>query len=288
MEILNTISQQLNNREIAIVSWGIVCIFLALLNTGIRKSFGGVLKSLFSGEILAMVLLNTLIFFGIIYGLHRLGLWQNFLWKDAIFWWGTSFVMLFNANKALEEDNYYKKEFLKLLKLEAILIFFLSLYTFSLLTEIIFIPIWTLLILVQVTADLQKEHKSIGKGLATFNGSIVLFLIGYSLKEFLVDPEQTLNLQNLISFVFPIGLTIFYIPLLYILSLYMIYESFFIRLECFLKKDFNLKNKLRIFKTCKLSVNSVKKFQEQSLQKDHIRSESDLLETIKNFKKINS
>ena len=63
----------------------------------------------------------------------------------------------------------------------------------------------------------------------------------------------------------------------------MSYESFFSSLKIFLKDDFKLKNKLRIFFLCGLKISSIKKFKQQVLNIDYVRSKGDLLTSIKNY-----
>lgn len=284
MEYIKLILQQLSNRELAIIIWGILLFTLTMtLLPSVRKSFWVVIKTLFSRKILPTLIMNTLLFATLIIGTKYFQIWDNTLWKDAILWFLASFVMLFNSHEALRDKNHYKKAFLKFLKWESILIFFIALHSFSLIAELIFIPIFTFIILLQTVASLKKEFKKAENFLNIIVLSIVLVIIGFSIKESIIQPEKTFSISNLYSLIFPIALTIVYIPFLYIFSLYMIYETLFCRLKIFIKDEFTFIDKIRVVFTCGSKINNVKKFQEMAFQEYYVRSEQDLLKTINSF-----
>ena len=288
MEILKSIFEQLTTRELAIIIWSTASTLPFLIfSKKIRGAFWDTLKRLFSGKILFILIMNAILFVVLIVGIKNLQLWNDTLWKDATFWFSASFIMLFNTNRALSDSNYYKKEFLKLLKWEAILIFFISLYPFSLIKELFFVPAFTFLVVLQTVASSKKELKQAETFLGFLTAFVVLFLIGYSIKEAFYQLEITFSTSNLYSFVFPLSLTIIYIPFLYIFSLYMAYESFFCKLSSYLKSDYNLKNKLRIILTCGTKISNVKNFQHMAFQEYYVRSEADLIKTINSFKNAN-
>ena len=286
MEIIKLIFQQLNNRELATIIWGVFLFFLIMIfSSSFRKSFLGIIKTLFSGKIFFMLTMNTILFSVLIIIMKYFQIWSGIFYKDAIFWFLTSFIMLFSANKALTEKSYYKKEFLNLVKWETIIIFVISLHSFSLIKELIFIPIFTGIVIFQAFASTKKDSRQLESFLDILIILISLFLIGFTIKDLVIQPKMFLVTSNLYLFIFPVALTIFYIPFLYAFSIYMIYESFFIRLNTFLKDEFSFKNKLQIIFICGLKISSVKKFQKQALRVNHIRSESDLLDMIKCYEK---
>lgn len=286
METIKLIFEQLNNRELATIIWGVFLFLLIMIfSASFRKSFLGLIKTLFSGKIFFMLTMNTILFSILIIGMKYFQIWNNIFYKDAIFWFLASFVMLFSANKALTEKNHYKKEFLNLLKWETVIIFIISLHSFGLVQELIFIPIFTGIIIFQAFVSTKKDSKQLESFLNILIILISLFLIGFTVKNLIVQPEMFLVASNLYLFIFPVILTIFYIPFLYAFSLYMIYESFFSRLNTFLKDKFSFKNKLQIIFICGLKISSVRKFQKQALGVDHIRSESDLSDMIKCYEK---
>ncbi|MCK5062259.1 hypothetical protein KAR28_06975 [Candidatus Parcubacteria bacterium] len=286
MEIIKLIFQQLNNKELATIIWGIFLFFLIMIfSSSFRKSFWSLIKMFFSGKIFLMLAMNTILFLILIIGMKYFQIWNNIFYKDAIFWFLASFIMLSRANEALTEKNHYKRKFLNLLKWETIIIFIISLHSFSLVQELIFIPIFIGIIIFQALASTKKDSKQLESFLDILIILILLFLIGFTVKNLIVQPKMFLVVSDLYLFIFPVILTIFYIPFLYVFSLYMIYESFFIRLNTFLKDEFSFKNKLQIIFICKLKISNVKKFQNQALKVNYIRSESDLLDMIKCYEK---
>lgn len=282
------IVQQLSNRELSVLIWGIFLFVLAVIfSSSIRKSFWDVLKTLFSGKILVMLIMNVAFFALVITGIKHLQIWNDYLWKDATFWFFTSFTLLFSANKALEDKNHYKKEFLKLIRWEVVLIFFISLHSFSLAKELIFLPAFSLLILLQTVSSLKAELKKAESFFMLITALTVLFLIGYSIWESFIQPSSTFSISNLYSLIFPIALTVIYIPFLYIFSLYMMYESLFCRFRILIKDRFTFIHRLHIILSCGVRIDAVKEFQKLALQKVYVRSEEDLLKTLKNYRNAN-
>ncbi|MDD2495083.1 MAG: hypothetical protein PHE29_07825 [Tissierellia bacterium] len=211
-----------------------------------------------------------------------LHIWNDIFWKDAIFWFFTSFIMLFSANHASNDKDHYKKEFIKLFKVESLVIFITSLHSFSLVIEIMLIPIVSLIVILETFCSTDKEYNQVNKVFKTIITFIGLFIIYLSIIDIISNPERYYKVTNLYSFTLPILLTILYIPFLYTFSLYMVYENLFVSLKIFLKNTVKFSDKIRILFICGTSISNVKKIQNR-ISIDNVRSRKELLVSIKNY-----
>lgn len=109
--------------------------------------------------------------------------------------------------------------------------FFVGFWTFSLITEIILIPLTVLISVLQVLAGQDKKHRSAKRffdGLLVLWGIILLINAIYSLIH---APNQFLSFDTLKSLLLPLVLLVFNLPVVYGLALYNTYEQIFIRIK---------------------------------------------------------
>jgi hypothetical protein len=85
--------------------------------------------------------------FGMIFLFKHLNVWQNSNLKDVWFWLFTvGLILVFKINE-VKSNAYFKDIFLSAIKWTIILEFVVNLYSFSLFTEIIILPVLVFLAL---------------------------------------------------------------------------------------------------------------------------------------------
>ncbi|UXP31937.1 hypothetical protein N6H18_16450 [Reichenbachiella agarivorans] len=227
-----------SNRELSTVIWILPIILGIQFNKGIRMASRGVLKSFFVTSILIVILLAILYSSSIIYLLYRLSFWDFSLFKDSIYWFiGSGFLILFNLKKAGKEKDFFKNMVRDNLKLILILEFVVNIHQFSLITELILLPIIAFLAMIQAVAEREERTqkvKSLIDWVFTIFGVVVL---GISIRDIWIDFHGFANLPNLKSFLLPIILSITFIPFAYCIAFYMNLELIFVRLGMFLKNN---------------------------------------------------
>lgn len=226
-----------NNREIALLFW-IALIVMALLLSKLRKSLVPIFKILTGKMFLIIFSLIGAYLYGIILLLQNLEIWQISNLKDVLFWlFSVGLILVFKINEA-KSNAYFKGIFLSAIKWTIVLEFIVNLYSFSLFKEIIILPILVFLAMTQAVAEMDEKHKVVSKFLQNVIAIAGLSIFSYSLYKTIVNFDDVLTFQNLVSFLLPSTITVLFIPFVYFLALYSTYESYFIHLDFMtVKKD---------------------------------------------------
>lgn len=284
MNYLAEIQSIFNNREIALLLWLIV-IVLAVLLSKLRKSFVTIFQILTRRMFLIIFSLIGAYLVGIIILFKNLDVWQISNLKDVIFWLFTvGFILVFKINDA-NSNAYFKSIFLSAIKWTIVLEFVVNLYNFSLFTEIIILPILVFLILTQTFAEMYEEHKVVSTFLQNFIAIIGLSIFSYSLYKTIVNFEDVLTFQNLVSFLLPSAITILFIPFVYFLALYSTYDSYFIHLGIMSIKKVEVKEvKKLIFKTANFNLEKLLRIK-KNFEKRVLYENIDLKEYIHSISK---
>jgi hypothetical protein len=228
----NVLWPQFNNREIAVIVWFSILSVWLLKHKSVRHSLSGVVKILIHRQILTVLLLLIIYISLLIFGLQWMGLWDAFSHlKDTIAWIvGVALVMVFNVPGTLKGESLFRKAIKDAIKITIILEFVVGLYSLSLPVELILVPFITFLAMMQAVSEVKQEYqgsKNLFQGLLVFIG---VLLIWHSVRSLLFDANLII-IERLIEMLMPSILTVLFLPFLYALALYSIYNSVFVRLN---------------------------------------------------------
>lgn len=229
-----------STREVAIIIWSSILIVGAIILVQ-SKTFFVLLKTFFVYKIQVPLWLMFIYIAGITISLYYFKIWNLGLLKDTIIWSiASATVLFFNINK-ITDFTYFKPIVLGNLKVIVILEFITNFYTFNFIAEMIVIPIMTFIGVLQIYAEhsakTNPEHLKVAGCLKTFfafAGTLIFIYISYETYKYYSD---LLTIQNIKSLLLPFVLTIFLIPFLYLLALYMNYEILFIRIPYLIKEE---------------------------------------------------
>jgi hypothetical protein len=257
MSLWNNIQEIFSNREIALLSWLFIGLF-AVLFTKARKSLVAVVKMLFKKTFIVIYLLISLYIFAIILVLKNLGVWDISNLKDILFWlFSIGLILVFKINDA-KDSSYFRKIFLAALKWTILLELIVNLYSFSLLFELLMLPVLVIMGAMQAFAELDEKNKIVSNFLQKIFAIAGLVIFSYALYKTFQNFAQVLNFPNLISFLLPSTITILFIPFLYLLALYSTYESYFVRLDFMtIKKEQVKRAKKLILRIARLNLNKL-------------------------------
>ena len=133
-----------------------------------------------------MLILNTVIILlisMIVVAFNQVGLWVWSDLKDTIIWaLVVGFVMITNHQTFLKEDNHFLGAILKSITFVALLEFVLGVYVFRLWGELIFVPIATIITVMEVLAETKDEFKDMRKPLRFIIGFIGLCVIFFGIR----------------------------------------------------------------------------------------------------------
>ena len=190
----------------------------------------GVIKAFFDKKLILPYSSLLLYILLIAFLLSRIGLWDMSLLKDTCIWVLFSGIVLFmNINKA-ENASYFSKIVKDNIRVVAIWEFAFNFYTFSLIWELVLIPVIFLFSSIQVFAEhsskKNSEHEKVVTLCKTILGVIGLSAICYVTYKTIVEYDLLFSFANLKSFLLPVFLTILTLPYFYGLALYINYDSF--------------------------------------------------------------
>lgn len=280
----------LNNREIAITLWLLVISFYILSSSkmaAIRDSFKGVLAALFVRQIMSILSLMVAYMVIVIYWLSQLELWNFEQLKNTVFWFfSIGFMSLFKLEKIKEDKTLFKRLVLDNLKLLAILQFIVGVYNFSLWLEFLLVPVLALLGAMLTIAATDRKYQQVKifleHCLTLFGG----LLIAYTFYMLMTKFGEFGKEKTVYDFITPPLLTLFFLPFIFFMLVYLAYENAFIRLrfsiDCKLHR-FLAKTLAFILFNFRLGL-----LERWSLQvaKTKIKSFSDLIDTFKYIFKV--
>jgi hypothetical protein len=232
MAFLNEI---LDNREIAIIIWLGILFIWAIFQKSVRKAFVAVFKSLTQKAIFISMVLMLFYIGALIYCLYRINLWDISNLSDTVIWFlGVAFVMFMNINNA-KKENYFRKVVWDNIKLVVFIEFVTNLYVLDLWAEMILVPIMALIGGMMGVASTKPEYSRVESFLEKVVGLFGIGFIVYTFYNVFVDFSGFASLENLRAFLLPLILTIAFLPFIYILALYVVYEMIFMRLSHLIK-----------------------------------------------------
>jgi hypothetical protein len=236
--MIEYLNKTFNNREIALLFYLLIFLVWIMTKKDIRKSIFAVIKSLFVKKILISILILLIYVSVIVVGLSYVDLWNSKLIKDTIYWtFGTGFILMMNSSNSLNEEHYLGKIVKDNIKLLVIVEFIVGLYVFGIITEFLIMPIVILLSVLLGYTEVYEEHRQVKNLLSKifgFGGFIYLIYSGFNIYQ---DFKGLVNYDNLRSFLFPIIITVLFLPFAYFYALYIHYESLFVRVGFFLKDN---------------------------------------------------
>jgi hypothetical protein len=216
----------LNNRELAILIWFSFLFCLFLFSKEMRSNFVGLLKAFLDWKIQLMVL-SCAIYSGFIVSLlHRIDAWTFENSKTTILWFFTfAFAELMSLSKVKDEKAHFGNLIKSSFNLTVWLSVIVNYASFSLAKELIFVPVFGFILLLNGFALNQPDSSKVSSLLNFLILGTGLFLFSWNIYHIWISPEQFFSLANLRENGLPILLSIFYLPCLYFWYLFFAYEA---------------------------------------------------------------
>jgi hypothetical protein len=220
----------INNREFALYIWIGIILLLFFLAPKIRKSLLKLLKMFLDSKILTLIFIMIAYIALCLFLLYKIHFWDSSLLKDSVVWIvGVGLIMLMNIHKSLQDEYHFRESIKENIKLTIIVEFIINLYVFSLPVELILLPVVTFLFLMQLISQRDKKFEIVTKFTSAVLSIIGWILIIYVSCKLCKDFKGFTTIYNLKSFLYPLLLTAVYLPFLYMIALFMLYETFFFR-----------------------------------------------------------
>jgi hypothetical protein len=283
---IETITDIFSNREISIIIWIIVLITLFSISKEIRKSSGGIFSAIFDEKIVDILLLMFIYTELMILILTIIEFWNFSLLKDTIYWvLLVGFPLLLNMDKINKEENHIKSILKNSIKGIIIIEFITNFYNFSLISELILIPIITFISLLQVVSKTKPEWNKVYNLLTWVLAILGISVFIYSVNKIYQSPEGFFNILTLQTFLLPVILTILFIPFLYLVALYSLYETVTGVIGLRIKKEKHKRYlKRKMFLTFGLNRRKLKRFQKE-VPLGIMRNKKEIKKVINDFNK---
>lgn len=217
----------LTTREWAAVLWLAALVVAGALTPSIRQAMVSLLRAWVGMWQLHVAVAAFLAWAAVVCVLGSLvGLWTVALLKDTVAWVGVyGFASVFSANRAAQEEHFFRRAALSAFSVSALMQFVLNLHTFNFVWELLILPAVTFLVLLEAVAGMQAKTRSVQhlvNGLLALLGVWVLLATARALLQSGsgLDPSATA-----LAFAFSIWFPLAMLPFVYGLSLVLAYDS---------------------------------------------------------------
>ncbi len=256
-----------NTREIAAAFWFLVFLAWVLSKADIRRSLGQLLRGFFRYKILTPLFVMALYTSAAVWLLAGFHLWTASLFKDTILWFcATAIAMMMRFMTSDDADNMFKVVVVKSITIVIVLEFLVNAYTFSLPVELVIVPVFALIAMLDALASSDNRYSDVASIIKGVQGVVGTIIIAIVVVHAISDLKAIGNIDTLRSVLLAPLLSLLFIPCLYGLVLFSKYELVFLRLNLGTEKDEKLKRytRRRILLAAGLSLRKV-----QRLLRDH-------------------
>ena len=150
---------------------------------------------------------------------------QGLISNTVVWTVGTALVLYFNVDKAAEDPLFFRKTAKSALAASVFVEFFINLFVFGLLAELILQFVLTILIIVDAFSRQKPEFQQGKKVLDALLAGTGVLLCGYTIVQFYAQWTQLDRQALFLKFALPAWLTIGVLPFIYVLSLYAVYDG---------------------------------------------------------------
>jgi hypothetical protein len=152
----------LNNREWAILIWGVAISLIIMARREVRSSFGQLLRIVLSPPLLIPLLLMVGYVVGEIWLGYKARLWRSDLTKDTIVWFVISALALFfGYDQASKQPHFFRRRLLAAISILVLLEFLANLFVLNLIAELALQPFLLLLGLLIAVAESDERFRAL-------------------------------------------------------------------------------------------------------------------------------
>lgn len=282
---MNDFLNSFSNREISIAIWFIIIFGGLIILSKSFKLVGSIIKTLFSMHLISHYLVLIGYFTLILYLLKQTILWEENLWKDFIIWCvAFGFYSFFITNKIQTNKGLFG-HFLKIFSLTIFVDFFLNYFTFSLVWEIILIPVLSFIAILQFFTEYHMQKKGDYSRVNNFLKSILSIsgfaLFFYCIYRLTFSYKDFLSNDSLKTFLLPVILSVLYFPLIAFYSAYHKYENIFREVDRYQFIDQKRKRNIKLATIIYGNLNLDKLTRIRRWDKKEIQSNGDIFHYIR-------
>lgn len=245
----------LSNREIAVLSWGLVYFLNAMRSLPARRSVANFLIILWKAKkALLIFVLPTFIGVVLLGALIHMDLC---VWKEILVWTITSSLLNYSFKIIeVETNKHYFKLVGKMLKSIPLIWFVVEYTSFSILWELFIVPVSFYLTKLYLFEELGKKENKGVKKLVKFLYNIFLVVWVYSFYKTLNDPSFC-SIETFQTFIVSPILTLIYVILSYPILLFTKYESSFKAINEIIDDQSRAAYRIKIWKFSRFNLSKI-------------------------------
>jgi len=284
-KIINLITENFNNRELATYFWMLVLFVYVVRLKSVRDSFFDLLKTLTKLKLLFFS------FFAYSFLAVRIlflsGTWNPSMLKQAVYWFFFSGIVLIFM--VFKDDFSFKKIIIGSFGVTVIVEFLVNIYVFPFYVEVLLIPITFLFTAFIPILGNMKDSKENLQAIQMSN--IILSMIGFLLLFFsvfkIVSDDSFYLGETVFDFLFPVIMTVSFIPYLFLVRILSSYESVFVIGKIFFGENRKMLSffKWQLIKNFRFDIKSLRDFKPTAMREFTVNSDKDeIVKIIKEFK----
>lgn len=275
-----------DGSEWASILWIIIILIILFSYKPTKQSLSQVLKVIVSFKFIIIYVSAILYIIFWISLLYKVGFWEISLLKESLLWLllGGS-IMMYKIIEIKDVKSYFIVNLNEAFKWAVLIEFIIGLWSLNFWFEFFYIPIS--LILGLLIGFGEKDVKNIYvvrviKTLVLFSG-ILIFV--FKIYQLIVNYKSQLTIDNLKQFMLSPIFTLLFIPFLYILFLYVNYETIFLSLNRFLNPNIKSYVKLKMLWSFNVDITGLKRVRDE-LMKDGVFTKEKIKQSILEIKKL--
>lgn len=278
-----------NNREIALAIWFLIALSYCLSISSIRTAMKSVITVLFRRILVTHFLIMLSYICIVVLFLWKVGIWEIDQLKTSIYWsFSVGAITLFRISNISENDSYLSVAIRDNFKIVVVVEFVAVFYTFSLVAELIIIPIASLVVMMLAVSENKEEHRLAEKFLTAIMTIFGLIMLSYSISRAVTSPSGFFNLQTLRDFYIPPLLSTLFLPYVFGMIVYIGYENAFLVMKFKIEDaEFRAYAKRKAFLSFRADITTLKRWS-YSLYPGRIKSRDDVGTTIKEIRELQS
>ena len=218
-----------STREVAALIWTLILTVWGLGNDNIVKNVKGILRAFWNVKFISVFDALAVYLMLVCYILSKIFSWGLGEIKSAVFWFiFVGSVGIFKNAMTDEITNPVKDWIVTNLRFVILIEFLISKYTFSILGELILLPVVSIVVMMMAIAETKKENKQVFNLLEWVLAIVGIMLAWFAIASFIDDKTASIP-SSLLEFSLPILFSLFSIPFFYGLHVYSNYDQVFSR-----------------------------------------------------------
>lgn len=268
IDLLSQLWCQLNNREIVSIFWIVLFLCYLTIKTTLFKSFLDIIKAL--KPLLLFFVVQSLYLGMCFYLITVLGYWEVSLLKDSII---TIFTLSFlclsvKPEEVVKNKKFFWKFILNNLTIIGVFELIISTFTFPIYVEFFLVPIIAVASIFKIYA---KSGSVVGSEKLLKILNVIIYFLGFivlfgAFWQLIQNYTEFFKLSNLKSYFLSLVASFLFLPFLYVLQLYSLYETYLTKWKHICRKSPITYEKLRLtaFISCNFNIYKLFNFQERN------------------------